>query len=91
MDWTQTGWMGHGGGWFWGMGLHGFFGIFLFLALVIAVIALIRYLWRGGVSSQNRSFAAAPGSGAALSVLESRYAKGEIERDEFMRRKQDLS
>ena len=88
MNWTQTGWMGHdGGGWIWGMGLHGLFGIFFSIALIFAVIALARYLWRGDASSQSRTY----GSGTALTVLEARYAKGEIERDEFLQRKQDLS
>ncbi len=74
-----------------GMGLHGFFGLFLAIALIIAVIALIRYLWRGDAPSHNHPYTVATGPGTALTVLEARYAKGEIERDEFLLRKQDLS
>lgn len=54
----------------------------LFLvALVVGGIVLVRRLWPGGVSG---------GNGSALRILEERYARGEIDRDEFDERREHL-
>lgn len=75
------GWMGGG---------FGIFFMIVFWGLVIlAIIALIRWLsadWgalRGGPPAPPRK--------TALEILEERYAKGEIDREEFQRKKQDLT
>lgn len=54
----------------------------LFLAaLVVGGIVLVRRLWPGS----------APGAdGSALRILEERFAKGEIDRDEFNERREHL-
>jgi putative membrane protein len=53
----------------------------LFLAaLVIGGIVLVRRLGPGS----------APGGGSALRILEERYARGEIDRDEFNERREHL-
>jgi putative membrane protein len=79
-------------GWGWGVGMamHGLFWLVLMGALVVAAVALVRYLWRIGGPGQQGG-AETGGRGRALSILEERYAKGEIERDEFLKKKQDLS
>jgi putative membrane protein len=66
---------GHMGVWGgWGMG----FGMLLFWGLLIAAIVL---LVKGcGVR----------GDKSALDILKERYARGEIERDEFEQKKRDL-
>jgi putative membrane protein len=70
-----------GGGWG-GMGL----GMILFWGLIVVVIAvLLRSFWGGGAS------AARDQDKPALDVLKERYARGEIEREEFEQKKHDLS
>lgn len=64
----------------WGMGwtmLHGIGSLLLIAVLVVAVI----YLVRGGTASRQSS---------ALDILEERYARGEIGRDEYLQKKADL-
>jgi len=68
---------GHG----WGMG----FGMLLFWGvLIVALVVLGKYIWgprtgEGRVSDKS-----------ALDLLKERYARGEIERDEFEQKKRDL-
>ncbi|MBX3646869.1 MAG: SHOCT domain-containing protein [Rhodocyclaceae bacterium] len=74
---------GHMDGFGWGgMG----FGMILFWGLIVVVIAvLLRVLWGGGAPAER-------GQGrSALDVLKERYARGEIEREEFEQKKRDLS
>lgn len=55
----------------------------LLLGLVIAgVIMLVRKLWPD--DQQHRT------AGRAHELLDERYAKGEIEREEYLRRRQDI-
>lgn len=58
------------------MGLFGFLGVFL---VVLAALFVFRWLTGG-----------AKGSNAAHDHLKSRYAKGEISREDFERMKKDL-
>ncbi len=55
--------------------------IFWILAF-IGLVLLIRYLWKGGRTNREE--------GSALEILKKRYAKGEINREEFEERKKDL-
>jgi putative membrane protein len=55
----------------------------LFFGLMLAgVVVLIRRLWPE--EERRRS------SSRALEVLDERYAKGEIEREEYLRRRRDI-
>ena len=75
---------GHGWGWGWGMGF-GMIGMVLFWALVIfGIVVLVRRL--GGSSAS----AGPPPSKTALDILNERYARGEIDKQEFVERKRDL-
>jgi putative membrane protein len=67
------------GGWwiFGGLGVAAFW---------IAVIALIVVLLRAGAGRPGGA-----GGGSALEVLEQRYARGEIDRDEFVERRAVLT
>jgi putative membrane protein len=70
----------HMGGWGWGMAIFGW----LFMALlVIGVVWLIRSTPGQAPPSGHRDR-------RALELLDERYARGEIERDEYLQRRQDL-
>jgi len=60
------------------------FGILLLALLVAAVFAIIRWLVSEGGSAGSRAR-------TARDILDERYAKGEIDREEYMRRRQDLA
>ncbi len=73
--------MGYGGGW-------GFFGVLhmvlWWVLIVLGIVVLVKWLAGG----KNRSHA---GSDRALDILRERYVRGEIEKDEYDKRRQDLA
>ena len=77
-------WGDAGHGWGWGMGF-GMIGMVLFWALVIfGIVVLVRRL--GGSSASSGP----PLSKTALDILNERYARGEIDKQEFEEKKRDL-
>jgi len=80
----EWGWGGHPMWWMWGAwGLGMLFVVVVFWALVIAGLVLgIRWLVRQGGAAHPDS---------ALEILRQRYARGEINREEFEAKKRDLS
>ncbi len=84
-------WYGHPGGWGWGYGMMGGFGWVFMLLLVIVVVALVAGLLRDvfvGMRGHHGT-PRAPGS-SARAILDERYARGEIDADEYKRRRADL-
>jgi putative membrane protein len=95
--------------WWWGhdddMGATGWVGmafmILFWIAVVVGIVYLIRYLVArpGADSSRERppewgergAPGPAQGKSEALRILEERYARGEIDQEEFQRRKADLT
>lgn len=82
---------GHGpGNWGWGhmMPFGGWGMILLLLIVVIVVVGLLRTSGR-----QSGSTASLPGTGekeSPLDILKKRYARGEIDKDQFEQMKKDL-
>ncbi len=76
----MMGW-GNGHGW---MGFGGIFMILFWGLVILGAIALVRWLWMSGKDSRNES------RGTPLDILQERYARGEIEREEYERKRKDL-
>lgn len=74
----------------WGTG-HMFFGSFMMLlfwgVLILLIVLAVRWFSGGGSSRGEKT----PSGSRALSILEERYARGEIDRAEFEERKETLS
>ncbi len=71
------GWRGMG----WMMAANGVF----WLAVLVLVAVLAYRLVRSGEHARH------PGRSAGLDLLDERYARGEIDREDYLRRKQDLT
>ena len=76
-DWTNVGW-----GW---IGLGVIHMLLFWILIVLVIVALVR--WLGGASEDRLP---PPRSSSALDILKERYARGEIEREEFQAKKRDL-
>jgi len=83
--------MDYGMSWGMGWGWH-WFGMLLFwliplLVVIVLGAAAIKYLFSGGARS---STATRDDKNRALEVLEERYARGEINREEYLQKRDDL-
>ncbi|MDZ7801406.1 MAG: SHOCT domain-containing protein [Trueperaceae bacterium] len=80
--------MGYGG---WGMGGFGGIGMILFwIVLILAIVWLVRALDQGRSQTGGRN-ESSERDDRALDILRERYARGEIDSDEFERRKSELT
>ena len=87
------GMMGGWDGWGWFWPFH-FIIPLLFLALIItAVVLVVRYTigWGGHPMGPGRIGYGMERRSSALDVLEERYARGEINRDEYLEKKRDIT
>ncbi len=75
-----------------GWGFGGLTMIVFWLVPLILLLVGIKYLFSGGglVSGKSPPPSEPPLDNSALSVLEERYAKGEIDRDEFLQKRGDI-
>jgi putative membrane protein len=88
-QWRGYEW-GHGPGMMgWGSGMGWFGGIIMlifWIAVIVGVILLIRWLI---ISTRTTGHGTSSGE-SALEILKKRYARGEIDKQEFEEKKQDL-
>lgn len=81
--------MGEYGGY--GMGVYGFWGIFMVLffwgIIIVLILGVARWLFGSlpTVTDHPRQ-----SSRQALDILDERYARGEIEREEYLQKRDDL-
>ena len=76
---------GMGGGYGWGWGITGFFFMAIFwVIIIVGAVFLIRWL-----VAESRSQPPVGGE-TALDIVKKRYARGEINREEFEAKKRDL-
>lgn len=68
----------------WWMGLGWIFMILFWVLIILGVVALVRWL---GMAGGDRREAQRK---APLEILQERYARGEIERDEYEQKRRDL-
>ncbi len=82
--WGMMGpWMMGGFGWMWLMQIF----MILFWGLVIwGIVALVR-----GLSAPRSSDSTPPTANSALEVLKQRYARGEIDKEEYEEKKKDIA
>ena len=72
----------------WGHGAFGIFNVIFWIVLVGIVVATVVWFVRRPPLSTHRSYGQrSPG----LDALEERYARGEIDRDEYLQKKRDIS
>jgi len=87
----QWGWMGPGMmGDYGGYGMGWFGGIFMivfWILLIVGLVYLIRWL---AISTKGESRGPSGGE-TALEILKKRYARGEINKEEFEEKKKDLT
>lgn len=65
----------------------GLFMILFWAGIIVLVVLVVRWLGGGGLSRHEPP----PGRSSAIEILQERYARGEIDHEEFQRRKQLLS
>jgi putative membrane protein len=81
----------------WGWGMHpgmmgwGWVGILFMLIFWILVVVLIILLIRRLISPSTTQKASSPMEDSALEILKKRYARGEINKEEFEAKKKDLT
>jgi putative membrane protein len=75
-NWDGSDWL-----WGWWMMAHGVWSLLSLVLIVVIVIVLARVLSGSGRAAHHRH---------AHAILEERYAKGEIDRTEYLQKKQDL-
>lgn len=73
----------------WGMGwFGGIFMIVFWVLIIVGLVFLIRWLIRSSSGSAEKG--ASESTSRALEILKERYAKGEIDREEFEQRKRTI-
>jgi putative membrane protein len=70
----------------WWMPVHGLLSLLVVAAIIVGIVLIIRALRRDG----GRAPTSSPSRDTALEILNARYARGEIDREEYLQRKRDL-
>jgi putative membrane protein len=93
---AQPGGYGGYGGWGMGSGMMGGYGMGLFggilmivfwILIIVGLVFLIKWL----IQSTDRDKTTGSGGNRALDILKERYARGEIDKEEFEIKRKDLA
>ena len=79
-----------GGGYGFGYGGYGVVHMIFWVVILIAIIAAVVWLVRSMATPGGHHHLSPPKRSAGLEVLEERYARGEINRDEYLQKKKDI-
>jgi putative membrane protein len=79
---------GYGGGWGWMI-----FGPVMMIVVIAAIVAVVVLLvrWLGGPRQDSHPAHPSPPAQAPLDILKERFARGEIDKEEFEERRRLLS
>jgi putative membrane protein len=77
--------------WGMGLGMMGWFGPVFILIFWVLIVVLIILLIRWLISSSHTKITSVPQEDSALEILKKRYARGEINKEEFEIKKKDLT
>ncbi|MCG6970555.1 MAG: SHOCT domain-containing protein [Gammaproteobacteria bacterium] len=80
MDWHW----GHGGGYMYGFGW--IFFVLFWAAVILAIVALLRWL----TGPHGQTLPPPPTDKSALDILDERFARGEIDQQEYEQKRQVL-
>lgn len=72
-------------GWGAGHAAGGIFMILFWVVVIVGVVALAKWMFANAAASRESPTAKTP-----LQVLEERYARGELNREEFLAKKRDM-
>ena len=76
--------------WDWGFGGGWFIMLFFWLIIIAVVIVVIVLVVNSAKQNQGRSLSIHSEQGSALEKVKERYAKGEINREEYKQMREDL-
>jgi putative membrane protein len=83
------GWPNMMGGWFGGIGM--FISIILSVAIpILIILIIIRIIVRGGYRHHHHDYWHGENKNNAFDILQERYAKGEITKEQYDNMKKDL-
>jgi putative membrane protein len=82
--WGGMGGYGWDGGWL-GMGIGMIGTLLIWVLVIVGIVVLVKWL------TGTQAAGAAPPSKSAIDIVKERYARGEIDKEEFEQKKRDLS
>ncbi|MBU6488509.1 SHOCT domain-containing protein [Paraburkholderia tagetis] len=80
-------WNGFGG---WGMGFGFLFMILVWALVILGIVTLVRWLTWESRARREQNGRVPPRDKTPLEIVQERYARGEINREEYEQKKRDL-
>jgi putative membrane protein len=74
----------------WGMGFGFLFMILLWVLIVLGIVGLLRWLMRESQGGREQDRRGLSRDKTPLEIVQERYARGEIDREEYEQMKRDL-